>query len=76
MQERTRADASSGLFMPPRFRLGVLLYELATGAGLFGQPETAAGMRDRLWRRPTPSQHGSAPTGAGAARATRRGIPI
>ncbi len=36
------------------FALGVLLYELATGAQPFGQPETAAGMRDRLWRRPVP----------------------
>jgi eukaryotic-like serine/threonine-protein kinase len=36
------------------FALGALLYELATGEQPFGQPETLAGMRDRLWREPVP----------------------
>lgn len=36
------------------FAMGVMLYELATGELPFGQPATAAGMRQRLWMDPTP----------------------
>lgn len=36
------------------FALGALLYQLATGALPFGEPSTIAGLRDRLWRSPSP----------------------
>ena len=36
------------------FAIGVMLYELATGELPFGNPQTAAGLRQRLWMDPAP----------------------
>lgn len=36
------------------FAIGVVLYELATGELPFGQPQTAGGLRQRLWLDPVP----------------------
>ena len=36
------------------FAIGVMLYELTTGELPFGEPATAAGMRQRLWMDPPP----------------------
>jgi serine/threonine protein kinase len=36
------------------FALGVMLYELATGKTPFGTPQTAGGLRQRLWMDPRP----------------------
>lgn len=44
-----RGDPRSDLF-----GLGVLLYQLATGATPFGEPETFDGLEDRRWRVPPP----------------------
>lgn len=36
------------------FAIGVMLYEMATGALPFGQPTTSGGLRQRLWMDPMP----------------------
>lgn len=44
-----RSDPRSDLFA-----LGVMLYHLTTGARPFGAPESVSGLRERLYRDPTP----------------------
>jgi nucleotide-binding universal stress UspA family protein len=44
-----RSDPRSDLFS-----LGVVLYELATGALPYGRPTSEGGLRARLWQSPTP----------------------
>jgi nucleotide-binding universal stress UspA family protein len=36
------------------FAIGVMLYQLCTGTLPFGEPQTAGGLRQRLWMDPTP----------------------
>jgi serine/threonine protein kinase len=50
----------NGVRQDPRsdlFALGVLLYFFSTGVRPFGESETMAGMRRRLWRDPYPPRH-------------------
>ena len=52
-----RRSGCSGVRDDPRsdlFSLGVLLYFFTTGVRPFGESETMAGMRRRLWRDPYP----------------------
>lgn len=67
LQEERRHAAGSAPYVSPEqvlgvrsdtrsdlFALGATLYELATGELPFGAPQSSAGMRDRLWKRPRP----------------------
>jgi nucleotide-binding universal stress UspA family protein len=67
LEEEKRFAAGSAPYLSPEqvldsrsdlrsdiFALGVVLYEMATGELPFGLPQTAAGLRDRLWRIPVP----------------------
>ena len=67
LAEATFFAAGSAAYMSPEqlnnsrndprsdiFALGVLIFQLATDDLPFGEPKTYAGLRDRLWKAPTP----------------------
>src|SRR5215467_7770437 len=67
IQEEAEGPVGSGAYIAPEqllgnrsdprsdlFALGVILYQLATGATPFGEPELAGNWRRRLWRDPVP----------------------